>query len=80
MGQDDFDKDFVSGSRLYTIVPETSNSSFSDLLTSANQDDEADGDLPLPIKERKLLFFGEHRLIPESCTASYLFTVTQMRD
>ena len=49
----------MSGAELYTIVPETSNSRFSEFLNSASQDDEAHDALPLPIKERKVLFFGE---------------------
>lgn len=49
----------MSGAELYTIVPETSNSRFSEYLNSASQDDEAHDALPLPIKERKVLFFGE---------------------
>jgi hypothetical protein len=59
MAHDGSDKAFVSSARLYAIVPETSNSRFSDFLSNANQDDEADSALPLPIKERKVLFFGE---------------------
>src|SRR5256885_15303044 len=72
MAQGDSDKAFVSGGRLYTIVPETSNSSFSDFFTSARQDDEVDDALPLPIKERNVLFFGELTVIPQSYTVSYL--------
>jgi hypothetical protein len=59
MAHDGPDRAFVSGAELYTIVPETSNSRFSEHLNSASQDDEAHGALPLPIKERKVLFFGE---------------------
>jgi hypothetical protein len=59
MAHDGSDKAFLSNARLYAVVPETSNSRFSEVLFSANQDDEADGALPLPIKERKVLFFGE---------------------
>jgi hypothetical protein len=59
MAHDGPDRAFVSGAKLYTIVPETSNSRFSEYLNSASQDDEAHDTLPLPIKERKVLFFGE---------------------
>lgn len=59
MTRDGFDKAFVNSTRLYTIVPETSNTRFSEVLSRASQDDEADNALPLPIKERKVLFFGE---------------------
>jgi hypothetical protein len=59
MAHDSSNKAFLSSARLYAVVPETSNSRFSEVLVSANQDDEADGALPLPIKERKVLFFGE---------------------
>jgi hypothetical protein len=68
MAHDDSDKAFVSSARLYTVVPETSNSRFSEVLSSASQDDGATGALPLPIKERKILFFGELAL---SCGAWY---------
>ena len=59
MAHDGPDRAFVSGAKLYTIVPETSNSRFSEYLNSASQDDEVHDALPLPIKERKVLFFGE---------------------
>jgi hypothetical protein len=59
MAHDGPDRAFVNGAELYTIVPETSNSRFSEFLNSASQDDEAHDALPLPIKERKVLFFGE---------------------
>ena len=59
MAHDGSDRAFVSGAKLYTIVPETSNSRFSEYLNSTSQDDEAHEALPLPIKERKVLFFGE---------------------
>ena len=59
MPHDDSDKVFVSGAKIYAIVPETSSSSFSEVLSSARQDEEIDEALPLPIKERKVLFFGE---------------------
>lgn len=77
MAHDDSDKAFVSSARLYTVVPETSNSRFSEVLSSASQDDEATGALPLPIKERKILFFGELAL---SCGAWLQpLTYSQMR-
>jgi hypothetical protein len=59
MAHDGPDRAFVSDAELYTIVPETSHSTFSEYLNSASQDDEAHDALPLPIKERKVLFFGE---------------------
>jgi hypothetical protein len=62
MAHDGPDRAFVSGAELYTIVPETSNSRFSEYLNSASQDDGAHDALPLPIKERKVLFFGEFAL------------------
>jgi hypothetical protein len=68
MAHDGSDKAFASSARLYAVVPETSNSRFSEVLSSASQDDEANGALPLPVKERKILFFGEHSL---GCGAWY---------
>ena len=59
MAHDGSDRAFVSGAELYTIVPETSNSRFLESLNSASQADEAHDALSLPIKERKVLFFGE---------------------
>ena len=59
MPRDDLDRAFVSGAKLYAIVPETSNPRFSEVLSGAQQDDETDETLPLPITERKVLFFGE---------------------
>ena len=59
MPHDDSDKAFVNGARLYAIVPETPSSRFSEVLSSARQDEEIDEALPLPIKERKVLFFGK---------------------
>jgi len=53
------DKALVENSRLYTIVPETSDSRFSEVLTNAAQDQADGSDAPLlPVKERSLLFFG----------------------
>jgi len=66
MAHDGSDQAFVSSARLYTVVPETSNSRFSEVLSSSSQGDVINAALPLPIKERKLLFFGELAL---SCGA-----------
>jgi hypothetical protein len=66
MAHDGSDQAFVSSARLYTIVPETSNSRFLEVLSSLAQGDVTNAALPLPIKERKLLFFGEIAL---SCGA-----------
>ena len=76
MPQDGSDKAFVSDTRLYAIVPEASNSTFSEVLSSAHQDDDVDDALPLPIKERRVLFFGE--LLP-SHLVSQTLTHSQMR-
>lgn len=79
MGFVNSDKAFVSSARLYTIVPETSDSSFSEVLSNAEQDDESEHSSLLPVKERRLLFFGMFSVKLILCTTSYLFTDMQMK-
>ncbi len=52
------DKAFVDAARLYTIVPEASDSSLSEVLDNAANEHEIEQGSLLPVKERTLLFFG----------------------
>ena len=52
------DKAFVNAAKLYTIVPEASDSSLSEVLNSDENEHESEQESVLSIKERTLLFFG----------------------
>ena len=58
MAQAMSDKAFVDAARLYTIVPEASDSDLSEVLENAEHEHESEQGFLLPIKQRSLLFFG----------------------
>lgn len=83
----DSDRSFINSARLHAIVPETSKSRFSEALANSNQgeddaDDEDDGEnlSMLPVKQRRLLFFGTLVFQPNEDVVSYLSIDPQMKD